>query len=318
MLGKVLVRAPNWLGDAVLSLPAVKAIRSHAERLTVMARPPAGGLYDGIADEVLDARLPLRSAVAAVRKCGPDVAVLFQNSFYSALVPRLAGCREIWGYAKSGRSILLTRRVRAPRDVYAEHQVYYHWRLVKALGLADGEPPAISLTPRTAESPLEGGARWIGMSPGAKYGEAKRWQPESYAALGRMLAARGYRVALFGSGEEARGCEEIAGVIGAAALSLAGKTDLRQLMAGIAACAVFVTNDSGSLHIASALNVPLVAIFGSTEPRSTGPRHERSIVLRRALPCAPCHRRRCPIDHRCMTRIHPEEALAAVLRLDNS
>lgn len=316
MLRNILVRVPNWLGDAVLSLPAVRAIRPHAERLIVMARPPAGGLYVGIADEVLDARLPLRSAVASVRRCCPEVAVLFQNSFYSALVPRLAGCPEIWGYAKNGRSILLTRRVRATRDIYEEHQIYYHWRFVKALGLADGEPPAISLTP-TAESPLEGGARWIGMSPGAKYGEAKRWLPESYAALGRMLAARGYRVALFGSGEELRGCGEIAAEIGPAARTLAGKTDLQQLIAGIAACAVFVTNDSGSLHIASALNVPLVAIFGSTDPRSTGPRNARSIVLRRPLPCAPCHRRRCPIDHRCMTRIHAEEALAAVLRLDN-
>ncbi|MEW6368866.1 MAG: lipopolysaccharide heptosyltransferase II [Acidobacteriota bacterium] len=310
---RLLVRAPNWLGDAVMSLPAVRAAREQCDELIVMAIPPLAELYDGIAGASVDSRLPLRRAVAEVRRLAPDAVLLLQNSLYSAMVPRLAGCREIWGYRKNGRGFLLSRPIPAPPDVYARHQVYYFWDLVRALGWADGDP-ALCMDVR-GDSELQPGECFIGMSPGAHYGEAKRWPPESFGALGRSLSERGFRIVLFGGPSEARNCAAIAAAIGRSCIDLAGRTSVRALIAGISRCRVFVTNDSGPLHIASALRVPVVAIFGSTEPRSTGPFNPPSIVLRRDLPCSPCHRRSCPIDHRCMTRIPPEEVLPEVLSL---
>ena len=310
---RILVRAPNWLGDAILSLPAVRAVRKHADQLIIMAKPPVVDLYHGLADRILDARWPLRAAIKNIQECAPDSVLLFQNSFYSALVPRLAGCRDIWGYDTYGRKFLLSRAVKPPRDIYSDHQIYYHWRLATSLGLAQGEPQLSLQISDVAV--LDGTCPWIGMSPGAKYGEAKRWPATSYVRLGMALAARGYRIALFGSGTEMQACQSIADAIGVAAQNLAGRTTVPQLIAGVSQCSLLVTNDSGPLHIASALRVPVVAIFGSTEPRSTGPFGTHSIVLRRDLPCSPCHLRACPIDHRCMTRIHPEEVLDAVIRL---
>ena len=313
---RILVRAPNWLGDAVMSLPAVRAVRRRCDELIVMAVPPLADLYEGIADASVDARLPLRAAAAEVRRLAPGRVLLLQNSLYSAIVPRLAGCREIWGYRKNGRGFLLSRSIPAARDVYARHQVYYFWDLACALGLGAGDPE-LSLDVH-GDSELKAGEKWIGMSPGAHYGEAKRWPPEYFAALGRLLSERGFRIVLFGGPSDACNCQAIAAAIGSACVDLAGRTSVRALIAGVSRCRVFVTNDSGPLHIASGLRVPVVALFGSTEPRSTGPFNPPSIVLRRDLPCSPCHRRSCPIDHRCMTRIPPEEVLSAVLSLAGS
>lgn len=312
-VGSVLVRVPNWLGDAILSSPALEAVRGRADRVTVMTRPHLAELYRGLADEILCAGDGLRAEVRRVRECSPDVAILLQNSFYSAVVARLGGCREVWGYATHGRRILLTRAIHSPCDIYSAHQVHYYWDLVKALGIAQGTP-RLRLA-ADGDSPLDGGRLWIGMSPGARYGEAKRWPPEYYARAGKALATSGYGLAIFGAPGEAVECEAVAGTIGSAAVNLAGRTSIRQLLAGLARCAVLVTNDSGPLHAASALGVPVVAIFGSTEPRSSGPFEIPSIVLRRKVPCAPCHRRTCPIDHRCMRWLHPEEVVEAVVRL---
>ncbi len=308
-----LVRTPNWLGDAVMSLPAVRAIKERAGRLTIMAPRFLWDLYEGVADVTVDAKVPLREAVATIKRVRPDTAILFQNSLYSAIVQRLGGCRDIWGYRTGGRGQLLSRPVNPPRDIYQSHQLYYHWNLAVGLGMAGGEPRMV-IEPR-GESLLDRSSAWIGMGPGARYGEAKRWAASSYAITGRVLAAKGFRIALFGAETEAGNCDRVAHDIGPAALNLAGRTTIRQLIASIARCRVFVSNDSGTQHLASAAGVPVVAIFGSTEPRSTAPFNRPSTVLRRALPCSPCHRRVCPIDHRCMTRIHPEEVVSAAMRM---
>lgn len=296
-----------------MSLPAVRAISERTGRVTIMAPRFLWDLYEGIADDTVDAKLPLRQAVATIKRQVPDTAILFQNSLYSAIVPRLAGCRDIWGYRTGGRGPLLSRAVIPPRDIYKSHQVYYHWNMARGLGLADGEPCMV-IEPR-GESLLDDRSAWIGMSPGARYGEAKRWDAARYATAGRAMASKGFRIALFGSETETGNCDRIAGEIGPAAVNLAGKTTIRQLIASIARCRVFVSNDSGTQHLASAAGVPVVAIFGSTEPRSTAPFNRPSAVLRRVLPCSPCHRRVCPIDHRCMTRIHPEEVVTAAMRM---
>jgi len=309
----VLVLAPNWLGDGVMSLPVVEAIRARCERLIVGARPALSELYAGIADGHVDTSLGPRAIVADIHGHSIDTAILLRNSLLSALLPRLAGCRDIRGYAANGRRVLLTHWAARPADIYAEHQVYYYWWLAKELGVAEGEPMPRLRPSGTAR--LESPGPWVGMSPGARYGEAKRWPAPSFARLGKLLVARGFRVAIVGGAGEAESCQTIAGEIGPGARSLAGRTTLRELIDAIAGCSVFVTNDSGPLHVASALAVPVVAIFGSTESRSTGPFATRSVILKRDLPCSPCHRRACPIDHRCMTRIHPEEVVEVVARL---
>lgn len=296
-----------------MSLPALLAVRRHAQRLTVMGRAYLEEFYEGFCDSYLPVNPGLRGAASQVRASRPDVMLLFQNSIQSALVSRLSGVAERWGYRRNGRGFLLTRAVAAPKDIHQAHQVYYYWDLVRSLGLTKGDPELAYSSDR--EPQIRSDERWVGMSPGARFGEAKRWPPESYVALGRGVVARGMRVAIFGSAAESGLCQSMADAIGNGAMSLAGRTSIRQLAADIAACKVFVANDSGPMHLATALRVPVVAIFGSTEPRSSRPFNPPSVVLHRRLPCSPCHLRRCPIDHRCMTRIHAEEAVAAVIRL---
>lgn len=342
-IGKLLIRAPNWIGDAVMSEPALAAARHFAPRaeITLLAKPSVGELLKGhpSLDRLCLYEAPGRHEGLAgkwrlgreLRRERFDMAILLQNAFEAALLARLAGVPRRYGYATDGRGWLLSEPVPLPDGAPRMHQTAYYRRLVQPLaGDLPARAPRLYLTEEDETSVAaclrrEGageGDVLIGVNPGSTYGRAKRWLPERFAAAADAVAAqlgagesRPVRVVLVG----ARGEEEVAAAIAAAMttrpISLVGKTSVRQLMAAVRRCRVFLTNDTGPMHIAAAFGVPVVAVFGPTDPRTTAPIGDRTALVRHQVDCAPCLLRECPIDHRCMTGVGVDEVVEAAVRL---
>lgn len=317
-LDRIVVRAPNWIGDVVLSLPAVRDLRRNfpGARIEVLARPWVAELYGAVAE--VDAVRPsagLRADAAALRGAF-DAAVLLPNSFAAALAPWRARIRERWGYATDGRGLLLTRRARVPAQIRGRSEVYYYRAMLAAVGLSVSATPDASLRcppewASRADALLGDAGPWIGLNPGASFGTAKRWLPERYAAVGDTLARRaGARVAIVGGARERGLGELIASGMRAPVRVLCGETGLPELTGVLARLRLLVTNDSGPMHVAAALGIPVAAVFGPTDDRETGPVGDRHRIVREPVHCSPCKLRECPIDHRCMTRIGVDRVLA--------
>ena len=326
---RILIRATNWIGDAVMSLPAVRAVRSrfpHAD-IAILARPWVADLYaretcvnriilygprSGFRD--LGAKL---AAAWALRRERFDCAILLQNAFEAAAVARLAGVRNVIGYDRDGRGWLLSQAIPVPRKgEIPDHERFYYLELLRRAGLFEVLPQSDAIRFEGAPEFADAGTRlftdWdlplpvIGLSPGAAYGTAKRWLPERFAQAAAILASEHQAsVCLFGSSAERELCREIVTAIGRQVVvrNLAGQTSLKQFMEAAAACLLFLTNDSGAMHIASALGVPTVTVFGATNPVTTGPTGKRSRIVQEKVACSPCLLRECPIDHRCMTGV---------------
>jgi heptosyltransferase-2 len=319
---KILVRATNWVGDAVMSLPALEAIRERFPKaaITVLAKPWVADLYahETFADDVIlytgDSRWRTAKRLRAENF---DCAILLQNAFDAAFVTWLARIPQRIGYNRDGRGVLLTRAVPVPKPgEIPRHERYYYLEMLRRAGIIDALPEceAIHLhAPVGVER-----KRIIGVSPGAAYGTAKRWLPERFAeAAGSLAAVRGASIALFGSKDERPLCEEIAGMLNGRTevINHAGQTTLREFIELAAGCELFLTNDSGAMHIASALGIPTVAVFGATDDTTTGPTGHRARVVREAVECSPCLLRQCPIDHRCMERVSAERVVKEGLDL---
>jgi len=328
-VSKVLVRVPNWLGDAIISLPAVRLIRQSFPKahLTVVARPSVAGLY--ARESVVDQVIPYaprglrgkRAFAAGLRTEHFDCAILFQNAFDAALMAWMARIPERIGYNRDGRGLLLTRAVDTPAPgEIPRHERFYYLELLRRAGLI-GQFPAISailldgiFTAREAGqrrfAELGVSPPVIGVSPGAAFGTAKRWLPERFAEAARTLSGT---VLVFGSAAERELCTEVAALAGGR--SLAGETSLSEFIELASACRLFLTNDSGAMHLASALGVPTVAVFGATDDTTTGPAGPLARVVRAQADCSPCLLRVCPIDHRCMTRVSADQVAATALEL---
>jgi heptosyltransferase-2 len=317
----ILIRATNWVGDAVMCLPALHAIRKRfpEAHITILAKSWVSDLYaqESFTNQILihDAKSWWKLALE-LRRHHFDCAILLQNAFGAAWVACLAGIPTRIGYNRDGRGFLLTRAVRVPkRGEIPRHERFYYLELLRRAGLVETTPAdAIRIMPQTT---VRGTKRIIGISPGAAYGTAKRWLPERFAeAAGAIASARGASLALFGSRAEHDLCEQIARMLdGHDVTNYAGKTTLEQFIELAARCELFLTNDSGAMHIASALGVPTVAIFGATDHEATGPIGPRSRVVRQKVECSPCLLRECPIDHRCMTRVSSERVVREALAL---
>ena len=320
---RVLVRAPNWVGDAVLSLGALRDVRRNfpRARLEVLARPWVAPLYEAVAE--VDAVRPSRGFQADRRELRGafDAAILLPNSFAAAFTAWAAGIPERWGYATDGRAPLLTRSARVPPEVRGRSQVYYYRAMLAGVGLTVSASPDVRLRPRDewssrADELLGGAGPWIGLNPGAFFGSAKRWVPARYAAAGERLArATGARIAILGGRSERPLGEEIAAAMEAPARVLCGETSLGELVGVLARVRLLLTNDSGPMHVAAALGVPVVAVFGPTDWRETGPVGERHRLVREPVHCSPCLLRECPIDHRCMRRVGVERVVGESLAL---
>ena len=322
-MAKVAVRATNWLGDAVMSLPAIREIRRifPQARISMVARPWVADLYarETSIDNVIVCDkftgLSARRAFAGrLREERFDCAILLPNSFDAALTAWMARIPERIGYRRDGRGALLTRAIPAPEPgEIPRHERFYYLELLRRAGLSEHFPEDDAIRMEGAEVARERGTSRIaalrvndpvvGISPGAAYGSAKRWLPERFAEAAGQLA----RAALvFGSAAERPLCEKVAADLrgrGVDARNLAGETTLREFIDLAAACRVFLTNDSGAMHVASALGVPTVAVFGATDDTTTGPTGPLARVVRAHAECSPCLLRECPIDHRCMTRV---------------
>lgn len=324
---RLIVRAPNWLGDAVMALPALEAIRTaFADRTLVLAaRPSVAPLFEEETPARPDEILVVDRAreTAQLRDARADAILLLPNSLGSAWTASRAGIGERWGFRASGRGWMLTRGVRRPRG--RVHHTEYYLALVRGLGIeaAVGAP---RIAPRAAtldqadallrQHGVDAGARLVGFAPGAAYGHAKRWPPERVAAVVAGLAARGTTAVLVGAAADRDTARAIESSLpaGTRLVDLVGRTSLRQLVGVIARCAAFVSNDSGAMHVAAALGVPLTAIFGPTDERVTAPggNADRIDLIVRDVFCRPCLLRECPIDHRCMKRIEAGAVLQSV------
>jgi heptosyltransferase II len=336
---KIVVLAPNWLGDAVLALPAIAAVRrAYPEaHLAVAARRSVADVFRLAPnlDEVLtlqaDARwwrpAPRRADAAALR--GFDAALLLPNSFQAAWLAKRAGIPERWGYATDARSRLLTRPVLRTRG---GHQAEYYTRLVAALGMAvDAAAPALDVPAPVRQTVLdllsgEGhppGAPLVVLAPGAAYGKAKQWTPAHVAALASRLGReRAVSCVLVGSRGDAATSHEIRRMAGVPdpgrLIDLTGRTSLEMLAGVLAAAGACVSNDSGAMHLAAAVGTSVVATFGPTNEQATRPlarEGRRAEVITHAVWCRPCMLRECPIDHRCMTGISPDRVFAAVAEM---
>jgi|WetSurSiteA1Bulk_404760.scaffolds.fasta_scaffold00342_8 heptosyltransferase II len=338
----ILVRGVNWIGDSVMTLPALRALRKALpeSRISLLVKPWVSAVFDKDPniDELLFyddihtgiiGKLKLSRMLNKKKFCG---ALLFQNAFDAALIAFLSGIKYRAGYDRDGRGFLLTEKVPVPGNEKKEHQIFYYLNLLNQLGIsAPYSEPYIHLTVderlcardivKEMKRPL------LGINPGATYGSAKRWFPERFAEIANwFISDTGGSVILFGGNQEVAIADEIYKQVipefrtTSFLASLAGKSSLRDLIALIAECNVFLTNDSGPMHIAYAVRTPLVALFGSTDPVLTGPPpqgHKNShVVIKPDLSCSPCFERTCRNkDMRCMYAVTSDEVYYGIKKI---
>jgi heptosyltransferase-2 len=341
----IVVRSPNWIGDCIMSLPALRALREYlpGEDIYLAVKEYLVDIYRNV-ELIKDIiRIPntpgfgnTLKAAGRLREFKFDSGILFTNSFQSALLFKLGGVKDSYGYNKDARGFLLKRKRRFPSESNLHH-IYFYMNLVEMFLQEHGtgkieksfsdelpvsEEAKENAVTVMAELGVDVSTRnlFIGVSPSAAYGTAKQWLPERFAELIKILRVEmpNRPILLFGTSKER---EKISGIINLTGLNdrnihnLAGQLSLTQAIAAISLCGCFISNDSGLMHVASALRVPLAAIFGPTQPNKTAPLKEfnkNARVLYHGAECAPCLHRDCPIDHRCMTAVTVDEVLKAL------
>jgi lipopolysaccharide heptosyltransferase II len=329
---KILIRGPNWVGDAVLAIPAIKAVREHFSNaeITLLVRPWVAGLFTSapFIDKVWSEKKPSGLSdwtriTRNIRLRHFDLAILLPNSFESALMIFLAGVPHRIGYATDARRWMLTNAI-APREG-PRHQVQYYLDLVKIFS-ASIAAPSLEIQATSEERafarrllsdegvPRE--AQFLVLNPGAAYGSAKRWHVDRFADVADSLAHElQLHVALIGSEQERPTAQQIRNRMKKPAAILTGRTSLETLIGVLAESSLMITNDSGPMHIAAALGVPTVAVFGPTDERVTGPCGPRTRIVKNPVECSPCLLRECPIDHRCMNGVTVDDVCNAARNL---
>ena len=337
---RVVVRGTNWVGDAVMTVPALRALRRllpDAE-ITLAVRPWAREIFtdqDFVDKLLIYDRRNSFSVISQIREWKNrqfDLAILFQNAFEAAVIPFFAGVPMRLGYAIESRQRLLTHPVPLPEWRSSEHEVFYYLYLIAALEqslfgsntVCEGEP---DITLEFSETKSEDarrllvqkggrtGASIVAICPGSINSRAKRWPAESFAKLSDELIDQGKQVLIVGSKDEMDVTSAVTSEMRNAPIVLTGETTLDQLIGILSVSALVVTNDTGPAHIAASLGRPTLVIFGPTNPLTTRPFSAQAEILRHPPDCAPCMLRDCPIDHRCMTAITVEEVLEHSLSL---
>jgi heptosyltransferase II len=339
---KILVRATNWVGDAIMALPALRAVRAKFAdgHIAIVARPYVADIYrgQGVCDELIayDPRGAEKGFRGRERLAGLlrtkkfDAALLLQNAFDAAWLAWRAGIPERIGYARDGRGILLTKSIPVPKTgEIPAHEQFYYLELVRRAGWAErieGEKEISLSIALEAEEAAEqrlnaAGARSqrngagvvrVAIGAGASYGSAKCWLPERFAEVANWLMAESdAEIILFGTAGETAVSNAITARMKQKPIDLTGKTTIAELPALLSRCQLFIGNDSGAMHVASAVGLPVVAIFGPTDPFGTAPVTPKCTIVQEKPYCSPCFLRRCPTDHRCMTRISADSVTAA-------
>jgi heptosyltransferase-2 len=337
---KLLVRATNWVGDAIFSIPALVALRARRPdaEIRVLGKPWVLDLYKGqeFADRLIafDASGRHRGVLGLERLAGElraehfDAAILFQNAFQAAWLAWRARIPERIGYGRDGRGPLLTKSIPVPPPgTPRRHEAYYYLDLLRCAGWLDASSPELPITPprlkisgndadhaetflQRAGSPA--GSLRVAFGPGAAFGSAKCWPANRYAALAHRLAQEyGAQVLVFGSDADAAVANEVESGAGQGVINLVGRTAIGDLPALLARCSLFIGNDSGATHVAAAVGVPVVSIFGPTDPEGSHPLTPRLSVVQRRVACSPCFLRHCPIDHRCMKFLEMDMVMEA-------
>jgi heptosyltransferase-2 len=335
---KILIRATNWIGDAIMALPALHAVRAKFPdaHVSIVARPYVADIYRDQA--VYDKLIPYdpqnehngwrgrESLAKTLREQKFDTALLLQNAFDAAWLAWRAGIPQRIGYARDGRSLLLTRAIPVPKPgEIPAHEKFYYLELLRRTGWISAlhnethielrvsevarQRAAVTLT--EAGSPPS--ALRIAVGAGASYGSAKCWPPERFASsLNQILSQTDADIILFGTASESTVSSAIATQLRRPAIDLTGKTPIADLPALLSQCHLFLGNDSGAMHVAAAVGLPIVAVFGSTDPEGTAPVSPRVTIVQQKPYCSPCFLRRCPTDHRCMTAVQPEMVASAL------
>jgi len=328
---RILIRSSNWLGDAVMTVPAIRAIKrgrpdAHVTILSSAELAPVWKLVPEI-DEIITANTAsVWSVVRTIRTQQPfDVGIIFPNSFRTGLEAWLARIPRRVGYRGHYRGWLLNQVVRERRKPRPpEHQAHRYLRIAEQLGadIASGPVgeavtfPGYATSVPDRSSPASNQPTKLGLCPGAEYGPAKRWLPDRFAEVAKAIAEqKPVQWVLLGTARDRELGETIAATIGGHCVNRIGQTTLEQLIEELRTCRLLLTNDTGTMHLAALLGVPVVAIFGSTEPALTAPLGDSHIVIRHHVECSPCFLRNCPIDFRCMKAVPAEEVITAVRSL---
>jgi heptosyltransferase II len=317
---RILIRGSNWLGDSIISMPAVRAIKAgRPDAHITIAAPEKIALVWKLVPEVDEViSLTSRSLFSAVRlirqKMPFDIAILFPNSLRAALEVWRAGVSRRVGYRGHYRRWLLNQVIpERSRLGPVAHQRVHYLQITREVG-GPSEPPAGGMFLPRAKS--NGATTKIGLCPGAEYGLAKRWFPERFAEVAVAVSAqRPVEWILFGTPGDAGIGARIEASVGTNCVNRIGKTTINELIAELSECALLLTNDTGTMHLATILGVPVVAVFGSTEPRLTGPLGNTGHVIRHQVECSPCFLRECPIDFRCMKAVTVQEVVQTVSSL---
>ncbi|PIE57574.1 MAG: lipopolysaccharide heptosyltransferase II [Desulfobulbus propionicus] len=338
---RILIRSTNWIGDAVMTTPAVRTIRENfpASTISILLLPWVADIFrhsPRVDRLILYDRQGRHQGVLGKWKLARelarerfDCAILLQNAFEAALISCVAGIPARGGYTTDGRRLLLTHGVIKAADIGLKHQVYYYQEMLQGLGLTPSEDRLELFVPQQVRgkakqrlAAMSKGTKrrpLIGLNPGAAYGPAKRWPAEQFAELAlRICTELAADVAVFGTKADQETAKHIRQAVPQRdhVLDFTGATDLIEAIALIEQCAAFVTNDSGLMHVAAALGTPLVAIFGSTDHIATGPFSPCSVIIRKELPCSPCKKSVCPQKHlNCLYAISPGEVLAGIRQL---
>ncbi len=332
----IILKMPNWIGDAVMGTPLIRDLKERFPnaRLTALCQSNIAPLFekDPRLSDLISYKKPSgwihraehKDVIRPLQMGEYDLGILLTNSFSSAWWFYRGNVKERIGFGSFWRSWLLTKSVPWPKNVEKEHLVETYKRLLEPLGISRSlSRPELFLSAEDKEFAREffklqqitAGTTIIGINPGAAYGTAKCWPPEKFVEVTKRLSQKdGVCILFFGDKSSEPMIESICAGMPKNVINVAGKTELRQLMALIASCSVFLTNDSGPMHIASALGVPLLALFGSTNDTKTGP-YNGGVVLHKHVECSPCYKRVCPIDFRCMQRITSEEVYQELLKL---
>jgi heptosyltransferase II len=340
-----MIRAPNWVGDAVMALPALRELRRifAGSHITIAARPWVLGLFDGerLADKLIsltDAGGPFGRAAHFISEAGRfrrerfDCAVLLPNSFGTALAARAGGAKKIAGYATDARRLLLDQVIPFEQGYKTLHQVRYYLNIAAHIETGITGKSAVDFQhcePRLevseeqrqhARSMLErfgiGAAAILAINPGATNSSAKRWPAERFAKTADRLNEReGFQTVIVGAAGDKPVAEEVARLMRTDAAVIAGETSIAELKAVLACARLVISNDTGTSHVSAALGVPTVVVFGPTEHVSTRPLSQRAAVVRHDVECSPCMLRECPIDHRCMTRVEVDDVYVAAQAL---
>jgi heptosyltransferase-2 len=333
---KILINCPSWIGDAVMSLPALRSVHQNIPQAQIILLANSwivdlyknlSFIYDVILYNPKGADRGIRGFTKAIKHIKQqkfDLAILLQNAFRPALLTWLSGIPHRWGYATDGRSLLLTNAIKVSSDDRQCHHIFYYLRLLEKLGLFIEKPSInIKLTSKQKEKGkhlllgkgYELQKITVGIHPGAAYGEAKCWLPDRYAQLAeRLISNDDVQVILFGAQQELSLIDNILSHMNRNPIVLAGETSLEELMSSMIYCDLYIANDSGPMHLAAALGIPLVALFGPTNEKQTAPLGKEHIIIKKHISCSPCLHRTCPSDHQCMTAITVDEVYNAAIR----